>query len=122
MAKFFKKAHDLGLKVMLDFPLNHSSPISLDLPLDPKKDAEYFLEYGKDTVEIHKDAIQQNQNVVLIDDLLATGGTALASCKLIEKLRGKIVECAFIIELPELKGREKISQCPVFSIVKFEGE
>ena len=46
MAKFFKKAHDLGLKVMLDFPLNHSSPISLDLPLDPKKDAEYFLEYG----------------------------------------------------------------------------
>jgi 5'-methylthioadenosine phosphorylase len=81
----------------------------------------YELEYGVDSVEIHKDAIQKGQKVLLIDDLLATGGTALASCKLIEKLEGKIVECCFAIELPDLKGREKLSKYNVFSLIKFEG-
>ena len=84
---------------------------------------EYDLEYGKDIVEIHKDAIQKNQKVLLIDDLLATGGTALASARLIEKLGGEIVEIGFIIDLPELNGRPKleINNYKVFSIVEFLG-
>ena len=83
---------------------------------------EYNLEYGVDSVEIHKDAIIPEQKILLIDDLIATGGTAEASCKLIEKLQGKVVECAFAIELPDLKGKEKLSRYPVFSLIKFEGE
>lgn len=83
---------------------------------------EYSLEYGTDTVEIHKDAIHPGQKVLLIDDLIATGGTAQASCQLIEKLGGNIIECAFIIDLPDLKGKEKLSKYPVFRIVEFEGE
>ncbi|MCX6747112.1 MAG: adenine phosphoribosyltransferase [Candidatus Pacearchaeota archaeon] len=82
----------------------------------------YELEYGTDRLEIHKDAITKGQKVLLIDDLIATGGTALASCKLIEKLQGEIVECCFIIELPDSKGREKLSKYPLFSLIKFEGE
>jgi 5'-methylthioadenosine phosphorylase len=79
----------------------------------------YNLEYGVDSVEIHKDAILPGQKILLIDDLLATGGTSLASCKLIEQLHGEVVECGFAIELPELKGREKLSKYPVFSIMNF---
>jgi adenine phosphoribosyltransferase len=84
----------------------------------------YDLEYGTDKIEIHKDAIQPNQKVLLIDDLIATGGTALASCKLIEKLQGQIIECCFPIELPDLKGRQKLEQNnqKVFSLIKFEGD
>jgi adenine phosphoribosyltransferase len=82
----------------------------------------YNLEYGVDSVEIHKDAIEKGQKVLLIDDLIATGGTALASCSLIEQLGGEIVECCFPIELPELKGKEKLSKYPFFSLIKFEGE
>ena len=83
---------------------------------------EYTLEYGTDAVEIHKDAIQPGQKVLLIDDLIATGGTASASCHLIERLGGEIVECGFIIDLVDLKGKEKLTKYPVFSIVEFEGE
>jgi len=82
----------------------------------------YTLEYGTDTVEIHKDAIQSGQKILLIDDLIATGGTALASAKLIEKLGGQIQEIAFIIDLPELKGKQKLLKWPVFTIIDFEGE
>ena len=82
----------------------------------------YELEYGEDRVEIHKDAINKGQKILLIDDLLATGGTALASCRLIEKLEGIVTECCFTIELPDLKGREKLSRYNVFSLIKFEGE
>ncbi len=83
---------------------------------------EYNLEYGTDIVEIHKDAVSPGQKVLLVDDLIATGGTASASCHLIEKLGGNIVGCAFIIDLPDLKGKEKLSRYDVFSIVEFEGE
>lgn len=85
---------------------------------------EYELEYGTDTVEIHKDAIHPGQRVLLVDDLIATGGTALASCKLIEALGGKVVECAFVINLPDLKGIEKLREkgYNTFHIVEFEGE
>ncbi len=84
----------------------------------------YNLEYGVDTVEIHKDAISKGQKILLVDDLIATGGTAIASCKLIEQLQGEIVECCFAIELPELKGKEKLEENKqkVFSVMKFEGE
>ena len=82
---------------------------------------EYDLEYGKDKIEMHKDAIQKGSNVLIVDDLIATGGTLSAACKLVEKLGGKIVECACIVDLPELKGKEKLNR-PVFSLVEFEGE
>lgn len=83
---------------------------------------EYELEYGTDAVEIHKDAITKGDNVLVVDDLIATGGTIGATIKLIEKLRGKVVECCFVIELPELKGRDKIQGYSIFNLVDFEGE
>ena len=85
---------------------------------------EYELEYGTDVIEIHKDAIKKGQKVLLVDDLIATGGTALAACKLIEKLGGHLVECCFVIDLPDLQGRKKLEEAgyPVFSLVEFEGE
>ena len=66
---------------------------------------EYELEYGTDRIEIHKDAIKTGDRVLLIDDLLATGGTAMAAAALIEKLGGKVVEMAFIVDLPEVGGK-----------------
>jgi len=85
---------------------------------------EYELEYGTDVIEIHKDAIKKGQKVLLCDDLIATAGTAMAACKLIEKLGGEIVECCFVIELTDLQGREKLENegHPVYSLVQFEGE
>jgi 5'-methylthioadenosine phosphorylase len=82
---------------------------------------EYALEYGTDAVEIHKDAIQAGNKVLMVDDLIATGGTMAAACNLVEKLGGKVVECAFVVELPELGGRKKL-RWPIFKIVEFEGE
>ncbi|MFC1682373.1 S-methyl-5'-thioadenosine phosphorylase [Nanoarchaeota archaeon] len=82
---------------------------------------DYKLEYGTDAVEIHKDAIVPGSNVLIVDDLLATGGTARATCDLIEKLGGKIIECAFVIELTDLNGREKLGR-EMFSVVGFGGE
>jgi len=83
---------------------------------------EYSLEYGTDIVEMHKDSIKLGQKVLLVDDLIATGRTALASCNLIKKLGGQVVECAFIIELEELSGIDKLKKegFPSFSIVKFK--
>ncbi|MGD9301256.1 MAG: adenine phosphoribosyltransferase [Desulfobacterales bacterium] len=82
----------------------------------------YSLEYGEETIEIHEDAIGRGDRVVIVDDLMATGGTIAASAALVEKLGGDIVECAFVIELPDLKGREKMENRSCFSIVEFEGE
>jgi adenine phosphoribosyltransferase len=82
----------------------------------------YELEYGADTLEIHKDAIAAGERVVIVDDLIATGGTIGATVKLVRQLGGDIVECAFVIELPGLKGREQISDCKVFAMMEFEGE
>ncbi|NQU65124.1 MAG: adenine phosphoribosyltransferase [SAR324 cluster bacterium] len=84
--------------------------------------AEYDLEYGKDTVEMHEDAIVKGDRVLVVDDLIATGGTIAAAVELVQKLGGVIVECAFLVELPDLKGREKIGQIPIFSLTAFEGE
>jgi adenine phosphoribosyltransferase len=82
----------------------------------------YTLEYGEETIEIHEDAITRGERVVIIDDLMATGGTIAASAALVEKLGGDILECAFVIELPDLKGREKMENRNCFSIIEFEGE
>jgi len=70
----------------------------------------YSLEYGTDTIEIHADAVKQGDRVVVVDDLLATGGTAVAACNLVKKVGGELLEAAFIIELTPLKGREKIEE------------
>lgn len=84
---------------------------------------EYELEYGKDMIEIHKDAIEKGKKILLIDDLLATGGTALASAALIEKLGGVISEMAFIVDLPDVGGRKKLESkgYKVFALTEFEG-
>jgi len=83
---------------------------------------EYSLEYGNAVVEIHEDAIKQGDKVLIVDDLIATGGTISATIKLVELLGGKIIEIAFVIELIYLKGREKLKDYNVFSLVEFEGE
>lgn len=83
---------------------------------------EYTLEYGSAIVEMHEDAIEKGEKVLIIDDLIATGGTIGAAVSLVEKLGGEVVECAFIVELPDLKGREKIKGHKVFAITEFEGE
>jgi adenine phosphoribosyltransferase len=79
----------------------------------------YTIEYGKDTIEIQKDIIKEGQRILICDDLLATGGTAKASAKLIEKVGGKITGFAFIIELTELNGIKGISKYDCKSLVKY---
>ena len=81
----------------------------------------YDLEYGTATIEIHKDAIKPGGKVVLLDDLIATGGTMKAAAELVEELGGEVVEMLFLIELVDLKGREVLSDYKVDSVVKFEG-
>ncbi len=83
---------------------------------------EYELEYGTDIVEIHRDAIGKGDRVLLHDDLLATGGTAAASCRLIEQLGGSVAGIGFLIELSFLKGRNLLSRYDVFSIIQYESE
>lgn len=100
-------------------------PIRKEGKLPAKTENEHYeLEYGRATVEIHVDAIQKGSKVLLVDDLIATAGTLVAAIKLIKKLGGNIVECAVIIELPDLNGREKIKSkgYKLFSMVQFEGE
>lgn len=82
----------------------------------------YDLEYGKDSIEIHKDAITKGDKVLIHDDLLATGGTAKAAINLIEKLGGKVVQVLFLVELSFLKGREKLKGYNVKSLVDYESE
>jgi len=79
----------------------------------------FTTEYSSDGFEIHEDAIKKGDNVLIIDDLLATGGTALAAIKLVERLGGKVVGLAFLIELIDLKGREKLKGYDVFSLLQF---
>ena len=76
------------------------------------------LEYGQAELEVHRDAIKPKEKILLVDDLLATGGTVAAVCKLIEKMKGKIVEIAFLVELTELKGRKKLKY-PIYPLIKY---
>ncbi len=80
---------------------------------------EYALEYGTDALEIHQDAVQKGQRVLLVDDLLATGGTALAAAKLIEKCGGQVANICFLIELTFLKGMQKLQGYPVKTLIQF---
>jgi len=84
--------------------------------------AEYELEYGTACIEIHKDAIKPGQKVVVVDDLIATGGTIEAAIKLIEQLGGEVVKVLFLIELAGLNGREKLAGYDVESVVTYEGK
>ncbi len=83
---------------------------------------QYALEYGTDVIEIHKDAIQPGERVLVHDDLLATGGTIHAACKLVERLGGSIVGISFLIELSFLKGRDHLQQYNIFSIIQYDSE
>jgi adenine phosphoribosyltransferase len=87
-----------------------------------KESQTYQLEYGLDKIEIHKDAIQPGDRVLIHDDLLATGGTAEATCKLVEKLGGNVVQLSFIIELTFLNGREKLRNYKVDSLISYDDE
>jgi adenine phosphoribosyltransferase len=79
---------------------------------------EYELEYGTNKLEIHTDAISEGDKVLIHDDVLATGGTALAACKLVEKLGGTVVQCNFLLEIPFLKGRDMLSNYDVKSVIE----
>ena len=80
---------------------------------------QYDLEYGTDTLEVHQDAIKPNQTVVIVDDLIATGGTAKAAADLLEKIGCQVLGFAFVIELVELGGRQKLPDLPIVSLVKY---
>jgi len=82
----------------------------------------YELEYGTDTLEIHQDAISKDEKILIIDDLLATGGTVKAVIELIKQLGGKIGGIGFVIELVDLKGKDKFKEYPMYSLIKFAGE
>ena len=86
------------------------------LPYDVQK-VDYSLEYGEASLEAHSDAIEPGNTILLIDDVLATGGTARASCELVEKLGGQVVACAFVMELGFLRGRERLEAYPVHTLV-----
>ena len=85
---------------------------------------DYELEYGSDRIEMHVDAIAQGDRILLVDDLIATGGTAEAAVKLIERTGGKIIECCFVIDLPDLGGRKRLEKHgqKVFALCEFEGD
>ena len=115
---------------ILGAPLAYLLNIGLVLIRKPGKlpsetiNQEYKLEYGSDMVEIHIDAIKKGEKVLIVDDLIATGGTAEAAVRLIKKVQGEIVECCFIIDLPDLGGSEKLEKMgqKVFTLCEFEGE
>ncbi|ASI14265.1 adenine phosphoribosyltransferase [Candidatus Mancarchaeum acidiphilum] len=80
---------------------------------------DYQLEYGSDSLEMHEDSIKKGDKVIIVDDLLATGGTSGAAAKLIEKLGGQVSELTFMIELSDLKGKDKLKDYPIYSLLKY---
>ena len=84
--------------------------------------AKYDLEYGQAEIEIHKDAIQPGEKVVIVDDLIATGGTLAAACKLVEQLQGEVAQIAVVMELAGLNGRDKLRKYPLTSLITYEGK
>ena len=85
---------------------------------------DYELEYGTDRIEMHVDAVSKGDYVLLVDDLIATGGTAEAACKLVENMGGTLTECCFVVDLPDLGGRKRLEENgqKVFSLCEFEGD
>ena len=88
------------------------------LPFETES-VSYDLEYGTDTLEVHRDAVRRGAKVLMVDDLLATGGTMAAACKLIEKIGGQVVGIAFLIELGDLAGRDKLGDYKIHSVMKY---
>jgi len=115
---------------ILGAPLAYILNIGLVLIRKPGKlpaktiSQDYDLEYGSDQIEIHSDAIRPGEKVLIVDDLIATGGTAEAAVKIVEKMEGQIVECCFIIDLPDIGGRARLEGIgqKVFTLCEFEGE
>ena len=111
-------------------PLAYLLNVGLVLVRKPGKlpsktiDQDYELEYGTDRIEVHTDAINKGDKVLIVDDLIATGGTAEATVKLVKKMRGEIIECCFVIDLPDIGGRERLENMgqKVFALCEFEGE
>ena len=85
---------------------------------------DYELEYGTDRIEIHHDAISQGERILIVDDLLATGGTAQAAATLVQKMGGEVVECAFLVDLPDIGGSKRLAAAglSVFALCEFEGD
>jgi len=104
-------AWDLGLGFV---PLRKPGKLPYDV-----QSISYSLEYGSAELEVHNDALDSNDRILLIDDLIATGGTAAASCELIEKLGAEIAGCAFLIELDDLRGRDKLSRYRLHSLIHY---
>ncbi|NWY37784.1 APT phosphoribosyltransferase, partial [Sylvia atricapilla] len=86
----------------------------------PTESVSYSLEYGKAELEIQSDAVEAGQKVVIVDDLLATGGTMCAACELLKKLKAEILECLVVIELKSLKGAEKLNSIPFYSLLQYD--
>ena len=113
---------------ILGAPLAYALGVGLGVIRKPGKlpwekiSAAYALEYGSDTLEMHRDAIARRSRIVLVDDLLATGGTAAAALGLIHQAGGTVIESAFMVELSFLAGRQKLSPTEVFSLVRYEEE
>ena len=111
-------------------PLAYLLNVGLVLVRKPGKlpaetiDQDYKLEYGTDRIEVHVDAIEKGEKVLIVDDLIATGGTAEATVRLVQKMKGCIVECCFIIDLPDIGGRSRLENLgqKVFTLCEFEGE
>lgn len=106
-------AHKLGVKFI---PIRKKGK----LPAATER-VEYELEYGKDAIEVHKDAIGTGDHIVVVDDLIATGGTARAAVNLVKKMGGELVDVLFVVNLPDLKGTDKLSE-DAFWLVEFEGD
>jgi adenine phosphoribosyltransferase len=104
-------AHELGVGIV---PIRKKGK----LPAETMS-VTYKLEYGEDTLEIHTDAIKPGDRVLIVDDLLATGGTTMATIELVKRLKGEIAGISFLIELADLKGREKLNGYPINSLIKF---
>ena len=87
-------------------------------------DQDYKLEYGTDRIEVHLDAIEKGEKVLIVDDLIATGGTAEATVRLVQKMKGDIVECCFIIDLPDIGGKDRLENMgqKVFTLCEFDGK
>jgi adenine phosphoribosyltransferase len=81
---------------------------------------DYELEYGKNRFEIHSDAVKRDEKVLIFDDLLATGGTALAICRLVERLGGEVIGVTFLVELESLKGRERLKDYDIYTLIKYD--
>ena len=111
-------------------PLAYLLNIGLVLIRKPGKlpsktvDQDYKLEYGTDKIEMHTDAINEGDKVLIVDDLIATGGTAEATVKLVHKMNGEVIECCFVIDLPDIGGRARLENMgeKVFTLCEFEGE